>query len=125
MQYDAFNKLVDYIRGALLRNNQMASVRSGKDGLIIPELRLHCLIRFFAGGSYLDICESTGIDTSYFYKIIWETSKALNDCRRLDLTGIPTNIEEANEIAFGFEEISTLGVLDKCVGALDGFFVAR
>lgn len=122
MTYDAFNKLVDYLRDALSHNNEMAAVRSGNDGIIIPELRVHCLIRFFAGGSYLDICVSTGIDPSYFYKIVWETSDAINGCRPLDLVGIPTNEEEANLIASGFEDISYSGVFDKCVGAVDGFF---
>jgi hypothetical protein len=122
MTLDAFNNLVDMLRNKLSRNKKMATIRSGKDGLIIPELRLHCLIRFFAGGSYLDICASTGIDVSSFYQMIWETSDAINDCQQLDLIGIPTNIEEANEIAAGFEDISSFGVLDKCVGAVDGFF---
>ena len=82
------------------RNNQKALLHSGMDGLIIPELRLHCL----TGGSYLDICALTGIVISYFYKIIWETADAVNDCQRLDLVGIPTNIDEAGPLAYGFEE---------------------
>ena len=112
---------MERLRDALTHDNHMASIRSGQDA-IIPELRLHCLIRFFAGGSYLDICALTGIDISYFYKIIWETADAVNDCKRLDLVGIPTNIDEAGPLAYGFEELSTFGVLDKCVGAVDGFF---
>jgi hypothetical protein len=122
MTYDAFNKLVEYLKVKSSRNKKMSSLRSGKDGIIIPELRLHCLIRFFAGGSYLDICAMTGIDASSFYQIIWETSEVINDCKKLDLIGIPSTIEEADEIAEGFADISTYNVLDKCVGAVDGFF---
>ena len=55
MSVDAFNELVELLRVSLSVNVDMANLRSAA-GVVIPEIRLHCLIHYFAGGSYLDIC---------------------------------------------------------------------
>ena len=48
MSPSSFNKLLALIRPALKANELQASYRGG---LIIPELRLYCCIRWIAGGS--------------------------------------------------------------------------
>ena len=72
MKIDAFNALVEFLREALTMDEHMANIRSVA-GVIIPEIRLHCLIRFIAGESYLVICAMVNIHHSTFYQIIWAT----------------------------------------------------
>ena len=121
MSIDAFNVLVQYVREGLknIKNNDSIQYYPL---YITPEIRLHCLIRFFAGGSYLDTCSSTGISKSGYYRVIWETSDILNNCHHLDLRGIPQSNPEAIPIANGFKQKSTSGVMDRCVGVVDGYF---
>lgn len=58
MSEESFDKLLSYIRHDLVENEMMANPRGGA---IIPEIRLFCTLRRLAGGSYLDICDITGI----------------------------------------------------------------
>jgi hypothetical protein len=55
MSSESFDKLVEILRPWLTVNAMKAFARSPA-GPIIPEIRFHCLIRYLAGGSYLDIC---------------------------------------------------------------------
>ena len=59
----SFDKLLLMLREELEVNEKMADKRGGP---IIPELCLYCAIRWLAGGSYLDICDITGISSASF-----------------------------------------------------------
>jgi hypothetical protein len=52
-------------------------------GPIIPELRLHCLIRYIAGGSYLDLCTLVSSPHSTFFYSLWKTCDAINASAQL------------------------------------------
>ena len=49
-------------------------------GPIIPEIRIHCFIRYLADGSYLGIFNLVSIPHSTFYYILRKTCDAINDC---------------------------------------------
>ena len=66
MEYRSFKKLCTIISGKILVNDEMARVRTGKEGVTV-EIMLHCLLRWLAGGSYIDIRLSAGISPAYFY----------------------------------------------------------
>jgi hypothetical protein len=119
MSVDAFNQLVELLREALLVDEHMANIRSAA-GVIIPEIRLHCLIRYVAGGSYLDICAMVNIHHSTFYHIIWATCEAINTCDGLRFH-FPEMLAELQQASEGFQSISTQGVIRGCVGAIDGW----
>jgi hypothetical protein len=119
MSVDAFNELVELLREALSVNVHMADVRS-RAGVIIPEIRVHCLIRYLSGGSYLDIAAVVNIHHSTFYAIIWSTCKAINACSDLGFS-FPETLPELQEASDGFESISTHGVMRGCIGAIDGW----
>ena len=69
MSPDSFARLAVLLEGAMTANEvERHDVR----GPIIPEVRLHCVIRYLAGGSYLDICAIAGIHTSTFYYVLWK-----------------------------------------------------
>ena len=57
----SFDKLLAIIKVDLAVDEAMAGKRGGA---IIPELCLYCTLRWLAGGSYLDICDITGISTA-------------------------------------------------------------
>ena len=82
MSKPSFDKLLAFLRHELEVNELMAEKRGGQ---IIPELCLYSTLRWLAGGSYLDICNITGISTASFYRVIWKTIIAINKCAELDM----------------------------------------
>jgi hypothetical protein len=88
------------------RLSLMPEVRQG----IIFEIRLHCLMRYLAGGSYLDICTLVSIPHSTFYYILWKTCNAINDCPQLEFS-LPCREAELKDASAGFEGISCQGII--------------
>ncbi len=99
----------------------MSSVCTGKTP-IIPEVALHCLLRWLAGGSHLDIRISAGISTSSFYVCIYKCINALLLCKQLSIH-FPTSDEEIMESTQKFQKESTGGIIDGCVACLDGMLL--
>ena len=52
MSLTSFEKLLSFIRSSLEVDSAMAQLR---DGVIIPEIALYCMLRYLASGSYSDI----------------------------------------------------------------------
>lgn len=119
MSPESFTALVEML-GNILVINEGKSYARNPAGPIIPELRLHCLIRYLAGGSYLDICTLVSLPHSTFYHILWKTCDAINDCPKLDFR-LPNTVTELEEASAGFEGISVKGVMRGCIGAIDGW----
>ena len=82
MSPESFDILTEMLRSSLEGNATKAYARSAA-GPVIPEIRLHCLIRYLAGGSYLDICALVSMPHSTFYYSVWKTMEAINDCTQL------------------------------------------
>jgi DDE superfamily endonuclease len=117
MPESSFNKLLSWIYEDLEVDNQMAALRGG---CIIPQLRLFATLRYLAGGSYLDIIFETGISSTSFYSIVWETIGVLRRCPKLSIT-FPSTMDEIFAAAEGFQSISTNGAIMNCVGVVDGY----
>ena len=45
---------------------------------IYLSLQIACALRFFAGGSYLDIFTDTGMGATSFYESVWAVTDAVN-----------------------------------------------
>jgi hypothetical protein len=108
--------------GNILVINEGKSYARSEAGPIIPEIRLHCLMRYLAGGSYLDICTLVSIPHSTFYYILWKTCDAINDCPDLEFR-LPNTTAELEEASAGFEGISVHGIMRGCIGAIDGWLL--
>jgi hypothetical protein len=119
MSRESFEILLSYIYHDLLVKEQYAKLRGGS---IIPELCLYCTIRWLSGGSYLDICDIAGISQSSFYRVIWKTITALVECQELALKW-PEFPNEIQSAIAGFATISFNGVINNCVGVVDGFLL--
>jgi len=99
----------------------MSWCRTGKDFVTVV-IKLHCLLRWLAGGSYLDIKLSAGISNCNLSLHI-----QVYGCN-LGLQTLAYKFQETeqelNEAAQGFEALSSQGVIKGCMASLDGFFAA-
>lgn len=99
---------------ALVRNNS---------GSVYPELVLHCVLRYLASGSYLDIVEHIGISYQYFYTVLHKGLNAIQQCDQLKIK-FPLQLSEYQQAARDFKSLSTDGIMSGCVAALDGWLCA-
>ena len=89
-------------------------------GPIIPEIRIHCFIRYLADGSYLGICNLVSIPHSTFYYILWKTCDAINDFPKLAFR-LPVTEAELSAASAVFENISCQCIIRGYVGVIDGW----
>jgi hypothetical protein len=99
----------------------MSRRRTGKDSVTV-EMMLHCLLRWFAGGSYLDQKLSTGISQAAFYHYIYKCMDAISDSQDLAYEFSETE-QELNKEAQGFAALSSHGAIKGCVACLDGLLL--
>ena len=116
MSPESFARLALLLEVALSNKHRVG----GLGGPLIPEVCLHCVIRYLAGGSYLDICAIAGIPSSTFYAVIWRTCEALNSIEELSFH-LPRSQLELDIASAGFESVSTNGIMYGCIGAIDGW----
>ena len=119
MSLQSFNRLLSYIRPGLIEEENRAA---GRGGLIIPELRLYCTLRFLAGGSYLDIHYFCGISQSNFYTSVWRVLHLINKCPNLHIS-FPQTLAECKAAAEGFRSVSSGDAITNCVSVVDGLLV--
>ena len=84
MAHEPFQRLVDMVRNDLQVNHDMSFRRTGTMP-IIPEIIMHCLIRYMAGGSYIDIRLVVDVSITAFYNCIRIAMKALIKCTALKI----------------------------------------
>jgi len=113
----SFDKLLQHIRLDLVNNEEQASFHGGS---VIPEICLHCALRWLAGGSHLDIIDIAGISKPSFYRVLWKTIISICNCEALD-TIFPTTRDQTNEAVRGFTSISHQEAINNCVSVVDGF----
>ena len=101
----------------------MAEICTGtKCGLITTEIALHCALRWLAGGSYIDVRLTARISRASFYEYAHRCIQTINNCAQMKYK-FPTTPLEVQNHALGIEEISSLGVFERCVAAVDGILV--
>jgi hypothetical protein len=120
MSYEAFMKLLDFLRPVLSINCRKSMNRTSNQTPIGPELILHCTLRYLAGASYLDVLAHTGISRTAFYASVYKGIDAICGCDELALK-MPMTLSELRVAADEFTNISLDGRLNGCVGALDGW----
>ena len=92
-----------------------------KNGKITTQIRLACALRYFAGGSYLDIIMSHSIRKTDFYRSIWVVVHATNECSSLDFQ-FPSTLAECQSISNEFSLRSKAGFTN-CIGCIDGLLI--
>jgi hypothetical protein len=124
MDVESFVKLCSMLEPHLCVDEKMSNIRTTK-GKITTEIALHCLLRWLlAGGSYIDIRLSAGISRSSFYRCIHSAMNAIASMEEISILSFPPNDDEISKLADDFKDISgTGGILNGCVGVLDGFLL--
>ena len=107
MDYALFQRLHELLKDGILhyiRRSDSSQNYSPKpsffvrNGNITTEIRLACALRYFAGGSYLDITMSHAIGVTDFYLSVWAVVDATNRCPSLNFQ-FPTTESECQVIS--------------------------
>jgi hypothetical protein len=112
-------KLLQMLRPELQLKEKYA-IMSGMHP-ITCEVMMHCTIHYLAGGSFHDTHATVSISKPSFYCSVWHTIHCINRCEALDIN-LPKP-EELNYVREGFRRISKDGVMNGCIGALDGYLM--
>lgn len=128
MSWDTFQKLFNLIKDGILAHIQSENgVQNPQpapfycNGPVELDVRMAVALRWFAGGSYLDIIISHGVSKSIVYDSIWAVVEAVNKCKELDLK-FPSTPDECEAIASEFVQRSMAG-FSNCVGCIDGLLI--
>jgi hypothetical protein len=113
MNFEAFNKLLHLLQPNLRLNERFARLSSGEP--------VSCEAMLLAGGSYHDILETAKVSRASFYRVIWHTINVINSCNKLEIK-LPRQ-EELNKLREAFQMKSTPGVMNGCIGTLDGYLM--
>lgn len=116
MDCQAFGKLLEILRDKLKKKT-----RRGPNGPLPDELRLSAALRYFAGGSYLDIVLSHGISRSTLFECVWDVVEAVNMSQELNFC-FPSDYNVQREVASEFAKKSKVG-FSNCVGCIDGVLI--
>ena len=123
LQPQTFAKLCSILDPFLRKDVVKACNRSGSNkGPITTEIALHCLLRWLGGGSYLDIRMSVGISIPSFYRVLHLCMDAILLCDEFQIS-FPSTETDLQAAADGFKSISSHGIIDGCVGCVDGILL--
>ena len=120
MDYEAFMRLHELLKAGIneyiSNNNNQINYKTRHDlpsfhihnGEIRLEIHLAVPLRYFTGGSYLDITISHGIGKSDVYCSVWAVVHATNRCPGLQFQ-FPATVVECQESAADFTFRSKAG----------------
>jgi hypothetical protein len=120
MPPSAFNKLLKMLLPWMNVDNKQSSNASKGRRPIVAEIILHCTLRYLAGGSVHDIRVCAGLSHSSFYRAVHRGLDAINDCPSLSIN-FPMTLSDLSRSAAEFKSISSHGIIDGCIAALDGW----
>lgn len=123
MSLESFEKLVDLVRPTITFDEDM-SIRSsgGTAAYISAEIVMHCLIRYLAGGSYLDIRLVGTISIPSFYRCLHIGVRAISQCQALTIRFETDDTSLKNRQNL-FRDLSSHEVIRGCVGCIDGILI--
>lgn len=81
---------------------------------------LQACLSWLGGGSFHHIRVITGVSKSSFYRIIYRVMRAIHEADELKLR-FPATSEKKKQMSEGFATRSTGGILQGCIGAMDGW----
>ncbi|CAM9455838.1 unnamed protein product [Discosporangium mesarthrocarpum] len=96
----------------------MANLR---DGVVPGEWALASTVRWLSGGSYFKMMDGPTIASSTTYSVVHRTQEAINSCP--DLAIVWLDNDRLDHVAAGFRARSRQGIMDRCVGAVEGLLI--
>ena len=123
MSYDTFKRLATLLcPGIILASGKKHGSRNHlHNGPILPEVRLACALRWFAGGSVYDIMTTFGISHTDALDSCWYVVDAVNTHPSFSIV-YPDNHDVQRLIARGFSQVSAAN-FGCCAGAIDGILI--
>ena len=123
MHYRTFVNLYHLLKSHMQRamSYKIGWKKGSPNGRIHLTVRLAVAIRFFAGGSSVDLLSIYGISRTEVNVSVTCVIAAIRNCPSLQIK-FPTGHNEQMEIAKGFQELSD-SKFSNCVGAIDGMLV--
>ena len=131
MDYASFQRLHELLKDGILHYIRRSNSHNPnyspnpsffvRNGNITTEIRLACALRYFAGGSYIDITMSHAIGVTDFYLSVWAVVDATNRCPSLNFQ-FPTTESECQAISTKFAARSKAGFTN-CIGCIDGLLI--
>jgi hypothetical protein len=118
MSLSAHEQLVELLTPSLQR---VEFNSRGSTGPILVEHIVALGLRSLAGGRIMDIRHIIGASSSASYKALDDFVNAVNATPELDIK-FPSSPEEWKEVNDGFKAKSSDGIMQGCVGAIDGYF---
>ena len=118
MSLSAFEHLVEILAPTLEREEH----RSRSAQAIQPEHIAALGIRALGGGRLCDIRHIIGCSRAAAYVAFDDFVNAVNACPELDVINFPTTAAEWKQVNDGFTAKSSDGIMQGCVGAIDGYF---
>jgi hypothetical protein len=95
--------------------------KGARNGLINHAVRLSIALRYFAGGSPVDIAITHGVSHTAVFESVWEVVDAVNKCDTLKFQ-FPNDHTQQHELANGFTRLSKAG-FNTCVAAINGIMI--
>jgi len=114
MSKPCFLNLVDTLRPRLSTSPHALS----------PTLLVFLALRYYAGGSYLDVCAVSGVSSSAFYEAVWTFTDAVLDTPDLQMSMPVWDQAWRQRTTAGFQRRSD-SPLNNVIGALDGIVVRQ
>jgi len=121
MSYESFMSLAALLEPSLLQSDRHSLSSCGQMAICPPHI-LGLTIRWLSGGSYHDIRDAGNFSMPTFFRLLKKGLHAIVSCEELQMK-LPTMVNELDELAEGFKNKSTEGVMSGCVGALDGLLL--
>ena len=107
----------------LLKNIVISSnSTSGLGEVISPEMTMAVGLCLLAGASYIDLTSAYGISESSVFVARNLFVNAVNSCQALKVV-FPDSEEDFNVLQNGFQAKSTHGLIQGCVGCIDGLLI--
>ena len=117
MSEGAFNRLVSLLEPYLQRDSRYSRA---KDPVFV-EMIVAIGLRWLSGGTYQEVEDCYNVSTTEAYRCREKFLDAILSCKELCIE-LPDSPEAWETIRRGFAEKSSFGVINGCVGAIDGFF---
>eukprot|EP00918_Siedleckia_nematoides_P039018 GHVU01084932.1.p1 GENE.GHVU01084932.1~~GHVU01084932.1.p1 ORF type:complete len:468 (+),score=27.97 GHVU01084932.1:108-1511(+) len=114
-----FERLVALLEHRLHQDEVRSRQRSGTDPLT-PATKVSCAIRWLAGGRHHDIRRIYRLSKTHFYEVVYQVIDAINSEAALGLH-FPATAAERRATAAGFAATSPHGVINGCIGCVDGW----
>jgi hypothetical protein len=98
MKEQSYDRLVSLLDPYLKGDDTMAIVKTGTEA-VPTYIKLHCFLRYCAGGDHSDIRIIAGVSKPSFYRCVYETASAIIKIDQLKLK-FPSSIEEMRNSSY-------------------------